>query len=82
MDPGALDRAGKYHLGECQEILLSLPVSLCLKKSYAKLAPIFHRQTYGYQVANKRLFSCRGGPMCPPLTEGAHTGAPLQFRDF
>ena len=47
MDPGALDRPGKYHLGECEEILLSLPVSLCLKKSCAKLATIFHRQTFG-----------------------------------
>ena len=45
----------------------SLPV--CSKKGY-------------YQVAKKRLFSCRGGPMCPPLTEGAHAGAPLQFRVF
>ena len=46
MDPEALDRPGKYHLGECEEILLSLPVSLCLKKSCAKLATIFLQQNY------------------------------------
>jgi hypothetical protein len=46
MDAGAPNRAAKYHLGECGEFLLSLPVSLCLKKNCAKLAASFHPQNY------------------------------------
>jgi hypothetical protein len=58
------------------------PVAAIIRRAQAALwRRLAQVETCGQRTgqfcqSQKRLFFCRGGLMCPPLTEGTHAGAP------